>query len=407
MEIKHIFLALKRNNVLGILIVLQIALTLMMVSNSIFITLKVLEGWLTPTGLDQENMVVAWNKFYDPQMNMRAQIEEDLKTLRELPGVAQVTPVVEAPFESSISFRFSFDSAQQDAQRYPISLLDMDHNGKEVLNAELLAGRWFRPEEVAYGHISDIVNPPVVLISETLAKVMYPDGNALGQTLYLASEGREGAEIIGIYKDFMGGDMAVYRRVPYQTVIRPQVAWGVDYVTNYLIRTEAGAAPGLLDIVETTLYETRGRYIASTEVLTRTHKRLYDGRSSFAFTMLGISLIGIVITSLGIIGLVGLSISQRQKQIGTRRALGATRWQVIRYFLIENSLLTFVGLALGLLLSYGLNYILVTEYNNEGLIKWHYWIWIGLGLWAVNLIATRVPAQRAARIDPAIVTRTA
>jgi putative ABC transport system permease protein len=407
MELKHVLASLKRNNAVSILIILQISITLVMVSNSVFITLEVLKGWRQPTGLNEENLVWVYNQFYDPSLNLEDQIQRDLKDIRSLPGVMSVTTTLEVPFESVSSFRWAFGSEKEDAARYQISLLDFDEHGREVLDVELIEGRWYLPTEVAYGDISTITFPSVVLISETLASTMFPDSSALGKTLYLQPNGIEGAEVIGIYKDFMGGDTAVYRDVPYNNVIRPMRAWGKDYTTNYLIKTEPGAAAGLLDYIEEALYGTRGRYIVFTEVLTRTLKRLYDGRTSFAFTMLGVSGICMLITSLGIIGLVSLSVSQRYKQIGTRRALGATKWQVVRYFLVENTVLTSIGLVIGFILSYVLNYILATQFNNPSLIELKYWLLIALILWLLNLLAARVPAKRAADIDPAIVTRSA
>ncbi|TDF39492.1 FtsX-like permease family protein [Alteromonadaceae bacterium M269] len=406
MEIRHILSSLKRNNALSILIVLQISITLVMVSNSVFITLDVLKGWRQPTGLKEQNLVWVYNQFYDPNLNLEDQIQRDLQDIKNLPGVMSVTTTLEVPFESVSSFRWVFDSDKENAARYQISLLDLDENGRGVLDVELIEGRWYSPNEIAYGDISTVTLPSVVLISETLASEVFPGESALGKTIYLQPNGLEGAEVIGVYRDFMGGDTAVYREVPYNTVIRPMRAWGQDYTTNYLIKTEPGAAAGLLDHIEEALYGTRGRYIVFTEVLTRTLKRLYDGRTSFAFTMLGVSAICILITALGIIGLVGLSVSQRYKQIGTRRALGATKWQVVRYFLVENSVLTSIGLVIGFILSYGLNYILATEFNNPSLIEVEYWLVIALTLWLINLLAARIPAKRAADIDPAIVTRT-
>jgi putative ABC transport system permease protein len=378
-----------------------------MVSNSVFITLEVLKGWRQPTGLNEENLIWVYNQFYDPNLNLEDQIQRDLKDINSLPGVMSATTTLEVPFESVSSFRWAFDSGKEDAARYQISLLDFDDHGKDVLNVELIEGRWYLPTEVAYGDISSITFPSVVLMSETLASTMFQNESALGKTVYLQPNGLEGAEVIGIYKDFMGGDTAVYRDVPYNTVIRPMRAWGQDYTTNYLIKAEPGAASGLLDHIEEALYGTRGRYIVFTEVLTRTLKRLYDGRTSFAFTMLGVSAICMIITSLGIIGLVSLSVSQRYKQIGTKRALGATKWQVIQYFLLENTVLTSIGLMLGFILSYGLNYVLATQFNNPSLIELKYWLLIALVLWLINLLAASIPAKRAANIDPAIVTRSA
>lgn len=407
MELKHILSVLKRNKVIGLLIVLQIAVTLMIVSNSVFISMGVLQGWLTPTNLKAENLVVVWNRFYDPSLDLELTVREDVARLNAIPGVIAATSTVEAPFESSSYSRFAFTEDSETAQRHRVSLFDFNESGPDMLGVELLEGRWYRDEEVMRGYIDDIHFPAVTLISETMAAVLFPGESALGKTIYFNVNGREGAQIIGIYQDFMGGDSVVYNNIPYQTAIRPMVAWGEDHRSNYLIKVEQGMAPSLLASIEEILYQTEGRYITLTEVLTRTHKRLYDGRSSFAFTMLTISLIGLIITALGIVGLVGLSVSQRTVQIGIRRALGASRWQVVRYFLIENSILTLLGMALGLILSYGLNYILVTEFRQPSLIKLHYWLIIGLLIWVMNMMVTRIPASRAAKVDPAIVTRAA
>jgi len=406
LEIKHILSALKRNNAIAILIVLQIGITMMIVSNSVFITMDVLQGWLLPTKLKEHNLVAVWNRFYDPELDLELQIRDDVAKLNAIPGVVAATSTVEAPFESSAYFRFAVSDTSEKAQRHVVSLFDLNEDGQEILDIQILEGRRYRADEVVRGNIEELSFPPVVLLSETMAKVMFPEESALGKMVYFDTNGTQGAEVIGVYRDFMGGDSSVYERVPYQTAIRPMVAWGERHRTNYLIKTEEGMAPQLLDAIESVLYESDGRYVSQTEVLTRTHKRLYDGRSSFAFTMLAISFIGLMITAMGIVGLVGLSVSQRTRQIGTRRALGATKWQVVRYFLIENSILTFLGLAIGLLFSYGLNYILATEFRNPGLIKFHYWWLIGLVIWAVIMLATRIPARRAAEIEPAIVTRT-
>jgi putative ABC transport system permease protein len=108
---------------------------------------------------------------------------------------------------------------------------------------------------------------------------------------------------------------------------------------------------------------------------------------------------------MGIVGLVTFSVSLRKKEIGTKRALGATKSQIIKYFLIENSILSFMGMILGVVLSLYLNYILVDRFNNGGLIQFDYCIYIGCFIWSICLLAVYFPASKAANIAPAIVTR--
>ncbi len=97
-------------------------------------------------------------------------------------------------------------------------------------------------------------------------------------------------------------------------------------------------------------------------------------------------------------------VAQRTKQIGTRRALGATRTSILRYFLTENFLITSVGLMLGAILTYGFSFWLMTNYQAK-LLPWHY-VPIGfLCLWALGQLAVLGPATRASRVSPAVATR--
>jgi putative ABC transport system permease protein len=117
-----------------------------------------------------------------------------------------------------------------------------------------------------------------------------------------------------------------------------------------------------------------------------------------------VSLILVLITGFGTAGLVSFLVNQRQKQIGIRRALGATRLDITKYFLLENSILTWTGLILGGVLTLVITYVL-TDNAGENILQMKYLFIVAFGLWMVNLVSVYFPARRAAKIDPAIVTR--
>ena len=110
------------------------------------------------------------------------------------------------------------------------------------------------------------------------------------------------------------------------------------------------------------------------------------------------------VTGLGIVGLAWFSVTQRRKQIGTRRALGATRWDIVRYFMVENWLITTAGLTIGLAGAIGLNWFLDTQYSVGRVPLWYLPLGM-LALWALGQLAVLLPARRAANIPPAIATR--
>src|SRR5215469_11728016 len=114
--------------------------------------------------------------------------------------------------------------------------------------------------------------------------------------------------------------------------------------------------------------------------------------------------LGVFGTALGIVGLTSFSVSQRTRQIGTRRALGARRADIVRYFMTENWLITSIGVVLGSVFAVALNYWLVSLFKVSP-ISWYYIPAGVLGLWVLGLLAVLGPALRAAAISPAIATR--
>ena len=111
-----------------------------------------------------------------------------------------------------------------------------------------------------------------------------------------------------------------------------------------------------------------------------------------------------IITGLGIVGLASFNVSRRTRQIGIRRALGATKAAIVRYFMIENTIISAIGLTVGAALAIGLNIAMVQAFSIQPLA----WYVIPAGmltLWLVGQAAVAGPARRASNITPAIATR--
>src|SRR5690606_32351565 len=108
--------------------------------------------------------------------------------------------------------------------------------------------------------------------------------------------------------------------------------------------------------------------------------------------------------AMGIVGLAVFSINRRRKQIGTRRALGATRAEILRYFLLENAMITGLGVIAGAVLTIGFNIFLVQTFNMPR-IDWYYTPLGMLALLLVGQLAVIGPSRGAANITPALATR--
>ena len=102
--------------------------------------------------------------------------------------------------------------------------------------------------------------------------------------------------------------------------------------------------------------------------------------------------------------LASFNVRRRTRQIGTRRALGATRSDILKYFLAENAMLTSIGLMIGVVLTFALNVVLAEQFNVARIPG----IWLVLGivaLLALGQLAVLGPAWTATRIPPAVATR--
>jgi putative ABC transport system permease protein len=114
----------------------------------------------------------------------------------------------------------------------------------------------------------------------------------------------------------------------------------------------------------------------------------------------------LLVTASGIVGMASLWVSQRRKQIGVRRAIGARQRDILRYFLVENLMVTTLGIVVGVGLALALNQLLVSQLEVARLPVQYLPLGM-LALWALGLLAAFGPAWRASRIPPAVATRSA
>jgi putative ABC transport system permease protein len=148
-----------------------------------------------------------------------------------------------------------------------------------------------------------------------------------------------------------------------------------------------------------------GRVIVRVRTLEYVAQATYaDDRAMAVYLGVVIALL-LGIAALGIFGLAAFNVSSRTKQIGTRRAVGARRSDILRYFLVENWLISSAGVVLGCVLALVLGYWLSTTFELPRL-KLYYLLVGVVVLWTVSLVAALRPARRASAVSPAIATRT-
>jgi putative ABC transport system permease protein len=132
--------------------------------------------------------------------------------------------------------------------------------------------------------------------------------------------------------------------------------------------------------------------------------KAYRGDRGTVMLLATVCVILLGVTAAGIVGLTSFWVGQRQRQIGIRRALGARRIDILRYFQAENLLMASVGVVLGALFALGLNLWLMLHVATPRIPM----IYVLIGAAALLLIgqaAAFVPARRASRLPPIAATR--
>jgi putative ABC transport system permease protein len=147
-----------------------------------------------------------------------------------------------------------------------------------------------------------------------------------------------------------------------------------------------------------------GRLIRDIRTMTETRQRSYMEDAAMIKLLVFIVSLLTAITALGIVGLASFSVARRTRQIGTRRALGASRPAILRYFMLENFLVSSVGIISGGILAVAMNIWMVQTFDLTP-IAWYMIPLAMIALWIVGQAAVYGPARRASLVPPAVATR--
>jgi putative ABC transport system permease protein len=400
MDFKHILSSLRRSPTGAILVALQIALALAITVNSLYIVVQRLEKLNADSGLDLENIFVVAFMPVGERWNGEATMREDLQVLRGLPGVVGATTTNALPVSGGGSSTAFFTEPGEKGVRAPFNYFEIGDQGVQTLGVEIVAGRDLDPAVVRKFPRNSSEVAPEALVTQDLAKELFPDESALGKTVY--SSLSQPIRIVGII-DHMHGSWPSWDKFGHValTPVFPD-----ETFARYIVRAQPGQRDALMQLAEQKLSALdNGRVIVRVRSLEYVAASTYadDRAMAMYLTMVVVLLLGI--SALGIFGLAAFNVSTRTKQIGTRRAVGARRFDILRYFLAENWLITTVGVVVGCVLALVLGYWLSTTFELPRL-KLYYLVGGALGLWLVSLAAALRPARRASLVSPAIATRT-
>jgi len=402
MDIRPILSTLRRHKTAAALIVLEIALTCAIVCNALFLVSQRIDKISLPSGIAENELVMVRVSGIGKQTNAMARTREDLASLRALPGVKAVTVINQLPFRNSSSNSSISRKQEQERPTTSVSLYMLSEDGMRTMGMNRVAGRDFQPSE--YVDLDDVLKSGgrdqavPVIINQAVAAKMAPDGNALGQTYYM---GRQPLHVIGIIDHLATPTGWNNNRV--ESMIMPaRATYGMGI---YMLRTDPARRDEVLKGALAALERNDPNRLVREKLSYEDQRKDYfKNDRAMVGLLVTVCVALLVVTALGIVGLASFWVQQRSKQIGIRRALGATRGQILRYFQTENFLLATLGIVLGMLAAYAINLALMNQYELPRMPL----IYLPVGavlLWLLGQVAVFGPARRAAAVPPAVATR--
>ncbi len=258
-------------------------------------------------------------------------------------------------------------------------------------------GRNFLPAD-------DARSAGVVVLSYDLADQLFPSGSAVGKMVRV---GQEQFEVVGVYKmkeNVFSAAQTNWAVVPPTTAIK-RVGANPDWMALLVVPEDGVAQQKAIDDVTVTLRASRGLRPGEQEnfavVKQQAMADMFNKLTGVFFIVLTIlSSIGLLVGGVGVVGIMMISVTERTREIGVRKALGATRREILWQFLVESMTVTVIGGAIGLAIATFLSW-LVKQYTPIPAAVPLWAVVASLMMAAIGGIAFGLyPANKAARLDP-------
>ncbi len=311
-------------------------------------------------------------------------------TLSVLPGVQSVALASRLPLgDGDGTTGFSITGAPPDKVHREVAFRNVSPNYFSTLEARIIRGRWFTDAD-------DASHPPVVIINQQMAREYFPGQNPVGKQI--ATLGVKSMEIIAVINDVQEGQLdAAPRGAMYFSWNQfPSNSFGVVLRTSQHEDAVLGPAAAAIHSFD--------RNLAVSDPMTMT-EHIHDSPSaafhrSSAWIVGGFAALALLLSVVGLYGVIAYSVSRRTREIGVRMALGAQRSSVYRLVLREAAKLAAFGIAVGLVAA-----LAATTLLRSLLFRVQSWdlatlAFVAVVLSASAVLASFIPARRAASVDP-------
>ena len=402
MQIKPILAALRRHRLATALIAMEIALACAVLCNACFLIANQLQGMRLYSGVDEASLALLDLTGYDnaAAVDLNARMLSGLRTIPGMQSVSVINTVPFGPQEGTVGITLDAGG------RHHGGTVDLYIGGPgslQALGLRLIAGQAPRPED--YGAADNLIpTDNSVLVTRALAEHLWPSVDPLGKEFWCD---KYHFRVIGVIDHLAiarpgsrgpdSSDWSVF--VPAQP--------GAHFSGNYLLRADPKDLPRVLHDARADVARLAPGVVvdyADSQTVSDLRHAYFERDRAMVGILVGVIMALLLVTALGIVGLSSFWVMRRRKQIGIRRAVGATRSDILRYFQTENFLIVGFGIVLGMVLAIVVNGVLMQYFEVSRLPLWY--LPIGaVALWVLGQLAVLAPALRAANVPPVVATR--
>ncbi len=393
LDVIPIIKSLWRNKTGPLLIILQLSLTIAVVSTALFVVSERIAKIERPSGMVDQEVFRIWMRQNSPDIDIEQIVRRDMEIIRATPGVTDATPISSIPLSGGGSSTSLYKSPEDRLADFPSAIYEMTDHGLPTLGLALIEGRNFNANEINFFARESSPEQTVAIITKDLATKIFPGESAVGKTVYM---GNLQLTIIGIIERLMSpwpdSEFAT------SATILPEIMKGNSI--NYLVRTDSEQRDAIMHyLVERLSSIDSTRLIVDEKSVEQIMREAYASDHAMIKILSFVIFLLTFVNALGIFGLTTFWVTQRRKHIGIRRALGSTKAGVMRYFMLENLILVVFAAIVGSCIAY-VNSSYMARTHGMELLRIEYVLITVFFLLLVTLIAAYPPVRRAAQISP-------
>ncbi|MEB0138167.1 MULTISPECIES: FtsX-like permease family protein [unclassified Undibacterium] len=397
-----------RNKTAPFLVAIQIALSLAILSNAMHVVNIRLHDAHRPSGLADEANTFSMRISAHLPLSQAEKISYQKRIVQvasAVAGVVSAAEVSQMPM-SQAGWNVSISTDRHQTQPSAIVSLYLSPDSLiKSLGLQLVAGRDFTDSDVIeQDPDGEKIKPDQVIVTQALAQNLFPDAESYtGKSFFWGTgSGAKESHIIGVVARLQTPSAPSASAADYSVLLPVRTASSSPML---VIRSEHGQVQRVIAEVETALRAASTfpvRIDSKTSLQDRQQR--YGKEMSIISILVVVSVLLLIISASGIVGVSNLWLTQRRQQIGMRRALGARKVDILRYFITENVMISTAGIGGGMLLAIGLNQLLINQLDIAPL-PLSYVALGAIGLLLLGVLAAAMPAWRAASISPAVASK--